>query len=181
MATTSPEPTAVTNEPVTTEQVGALIDRFRLVEQLRLMHWQRITLGAFGGLAASTYNLWHKPLTPWLAPENGEVLGVLYLLVGATVVWIRIATCQRQLAQPVGTARERALLLAEVSGRMGNAWLAWSAVGHVLICLGTFLRLHFSLTPTSLPLWLALVPTFGLLAYGLLEIPSLARLLALDR
>lgn len=165
----------------TDEEVGLLIDRFRLVEQVRLMHWQRITLGCFGGLAASTYNLWHKPLTPWLAPENGELLGTLYLLIGATVVWIRIAACQRQLHQPVGSAREQALLLAEVSGRFGNAWLAWAAVGHMLICLGTFLRLHFSLTPTSLPLWLAIVPTIGLLAYGLLEIPTRERLLALKR
>ena len=163
----------------TTEQIGLLIDRFRLVEKLRLMHWQRITLGSFGAMACISYNLWHKPLTPWLSPEGGEVLGVLYLLIGATLLWIRFTTCERQVHATVATPRERTLLIAEVSGRYGNAWLAWAAAGHILICLATFLRLHFSLGSTSLPLWLALTPTWGLLAYGFFHAPTRARLLQL--
>ncbi len=163
----------------TTEQLSALIERFQLVEKLRLMHWQRITLGGFGALASLTYNLWHKPLTPWLSLEGGELFGVLYLAIGAVLLWIRFTTCDRQLGKPADSARERAVLLAEVSGRFGNAWLAWAAAGHVLVCVLTLLRVHVSLDFAALPLWLALTPTVGLLAYGALEVPSRARLLAL--
>lgn len=163
----------------TTDQISSLIDRFRLVEKLRPLHWQRITLGSFGAVACISYNLWHKPLTPWLSPDGGDMLGVGYLLIGATMLWIRFTTCERQLRAPVPTPRERAIVIAEVSGRYGNAWLAWAAAGHILICLGTFLRLHLSLESTSLPLWLALTPTCGLLAYGFLHAPTRSRLLTL--
>ena len=160
-------------------ELGAVIDRFRLIEKLRLIHWQRLTLGGFGAFASLAYNLAHKSLAPWLALSTCMTVAVGYLLLGALVMWVRLARGEQRVRQAVVDApRDRALLMAEVLGQVGNAWLAWAAVGHVLICVGTVLRLHIGFTPAALPLWLALTPSFGLLAYGLSHIPTRERLLA---
>ena len=39
------------------DQVADLVDRFRLVEKLRLLHWQQVSLGLFVTTAAMAYNL----------------------------------------------------------------------------------------------------------------------------
>lgn len=158
-----------------------LIDRFQLIPKLRLLHWQRVSLGGFGALAALSYNLWHKPVEPWLSLVGATVLGGVYLVAGAIALWVRMETCRRALEQPAANTREQVLRAAESLSRVGNAWLLWAAIGHALICIATFLRARLLVPPESIVLWFAVLPTIGQVAHGLCRAPTRERLLALVR
>ena len=159
------------------DQVAFLIDRFKLVQKLRLLHWQQVCLGAVVALAAVAYNVVTPPAEPQVTPTLTLSVAVLFLVVGGGLVWWRIESARRYLAEPAPTPRERALRLAESATRIGNAWLSWATAGNLLLGLGTLARLKFSLTPEALVLWVALLPTIGLLSHGVINIPSRKRLL----
>jgi len=160
-------------------ELMALIDRFQIIAKMRLLHWQRITLGVFGALAATSFNLWHKPITPWLSQSTEVALGAGYLLMGAVLVWVRSETANRTAQQFTAKPRDQVLQAVDSVSRIGNAWLLWAAAGHILMCLATVLRARLMVAPDSLLLWLALTPTCGLLAYGLWFVPTRERLLRL--
>ena len=159
------------------ELLAGLIDRFQVVAKMRLLHWQRVTLGMFGAFAATSYNLWHKPIAPWMTAFSGAMLGVSFILIGAVLLWVRSESARRAVHQSTALPRDQILLAVECIGRISNAWLLWAAAGHVLICLATLVRARLVVAPESIVLWLALTPTFGLLVYSLLFIPTRERLI----
>lgn len=162
-----------------TVAVTVLVDRFQVVAKLRMFHWQRLTLGIFGALVVISYNLWHAPVTPWLSPACGTALGGLFIGLGAALLWIRSETARRSLHDSEEPPRERILQTVACIGQISNAWLLWSAVGHVLVGVATLLRARLMVPAGSQVLWLALLPTAGLIAYGIFCIPTRARLIAL--
>ena len=159
--------------------VTVLVDRFRVVTKLRLFHWQRLTLGVFGALIVISYNLWHAPVTPWLSPVGGTAIGGLFIGLGAVLLWIRSETARRALHASKGPPRERILQAVACIGQISNAWLLWAAAGHVLVGVATLLRARLMVPAGSQVLWLALLPTVGLIAYGVCCIPTRARLMTL--
>lgn len=161
------------------EALARLIDRWQVVAKMRMFHWQRVTLGVFGGLAATSYNLWHKPIAPWMTVSDGAMIGGGYVVIGAGLLWIRSEMARRALHRSTAPPRDQILQAVECIERIGNAWLFWAAAGHVIMCLATIVNARFTMPPDSIVLWLALTPTFGLIAYGLLFVPTRERLVQL--
>lgn len=159
--------------------LAVLVDRFQVVAKLRLFHWQRLTLGVFGALMVISYNVWHAPVTPWLSPVSGMAIGGLFIGLGAALLWIRSETARRALHASKGPPRERILQAVACIGQISNAWLLWAATGHVLVGVATLLRARLTVPAGSQLLWLALLPTVGLIGYGVFCIPTRARLMAL--
>jgi hypothetical protein len=158
-------------------EVAAYIDTFRVVEKLRLQHWQRLALGSFVAAAAALYNLMTPPAESVVGPVISVPLAVLFLLAGAFLVRVRLQACARTACAPASTPREQALRLAESVSRAGNAWLTWANLGHLLLGLGTLARLKFGWSLEAFVLWASLVPTVALVGHGLWWPPTRARVL----
>jgi hypothetical protein len=157
--------------------VAAYIDTFRVVEKLRLQHWQRLSLGVFVAVAAALYNVVTPPAEALVGPAVSVPLAVCFLLGGAFLVRVRLQACARAARVPASTPRDQALRLAESVSRAGNAWLTWANLGHLLLGLGTLARLKFSWSVDAFVLWAGLVPTVALLVQGLLWPPTRERVL----
>lgn len=159
--------------------LARLIDRFQVVAKMRMFHWQRVTLGVFGALVATSYNLWHHSVAPWMTASTGAIIGGIFVLLGAGLLWIRSETARRAVHRSSAQPRDQILQAVECIERISNAWLLWAAAGHVLICIATILRARWLVPPESNVLWLAMTPTFGLIAYGFLFVPTRERLVNL--
>ena len=177
--TAATSPVASAGLPPDPEVLVRLIDRFQVVAKMRMFHWQRVTLGVFGAFAATSYNLWHKPITPWMTASTGAMIGGAFVVIGAGLLWVRSETARRAVHRSTAIPRDQILQAVECIGRISNAWLVWAAAGHVLVCLATILRARLLVPPESNVLWLALTPTVGLIAYGVLFVPTRERLVQL--
>lgn len=160
------------------DPVADLVDRFRLVQKLRLLHWQQVSLGLFVTMAAMAYNLVTPRAQAQITAATAITAGVLFMLFGAAMVWIRVEGCRRRMAAPAPTPRERALRLAEGTSRIGSAWLTWTTMGNLVLGLGTVARLRLSWEPEALLLWFSLLPAIGLVLHGIANVPTRERLLA---
>ena len=158
-----------------------LVDRFQVVTKLRWLHWQGLTLGVSGGLLAVSYNLWHAPVAPWLSTTAAALSGGLFIGLGALLLWIRSDTARRALHVSKAPPRERILQAVACITRINNAWLLWAAVGHVVVIGATVLHARLMVPAGAMLLWLALLPTFGLIVYGLWYVPTRERLMRLLR
>lgn len=168
-------------DPPAVMAATVLVDRFRVVFLLRERHWQRLTLGVFGGLCAVSFNLWHAPVTPWLSTTAAGLSGGLFIGLGALLLWIRSDTARRALHGSKEPPRERILQAVSCITQISNAWLLWAAAGHVVVIAGTVLHARLMVPAGALLLWLALLPTFGLIVYGVSCMPTRERLMSLLR
>ncbi len=180
-AVAGPDPGAMP-EP---QDLATSIDRWGLLPRLVDMQRQRLILGLVGAMASVGFNLWHPAVESSIPVIPVAVLAGLYLVVGAGLLVVRRQAARRVLIRqaketaPVAL-RDRALALAAVINRTGNAWLAWAAAGHMVIAVGAPTRLGLAAGLPGTLLWLLALPTVGLLVHGLATMPTRERLLALD-
>lgn len=156
----------------------AFIDRHRLASKLTALHWQRVAVGCGAAAAVVGYNLWHRRYDQGAAHLVAWAAG-LYL-AGALValVW-RQRRLLAELHRPHPGARAQALAVADFVNARGATLLAVAAVGHALFLLASYLQVGFTGPLSGAALAALLLPTLGLLAHGLAQVPGDRLLVAL--